>query len=83
MGLQPLTPLKNLCNYNYSPICELPTWGYATLPLLLIMLWFLHCIFCCRSFQYLSSIVVLQTSCDFVVLVKGIELRVFLLHPLG
>ena len=79
---------KNVCNCNYSPcLCiVVPDMGCestCTLPILPVLLWFLHYIFSCRrsfladsglSYQWLPC-----KCCHFGVSMRGSEFRVFLL----
>lgn len=61
---------------------HLGIWGLTLLRLCppIVSLWFLLHIFSCRSFLIDGCSI---NSCNFVVPLKGGELRVFLLHPLG
>ena len=92
VALNTLTPVGETLQYNYSPVCWSPSWGmkfgYIANPCLRpISLWFLLYVFKCRRSYLVGSSHfhrwLSAGSCDFCVLVRGGELRVFVLRHLG
>ena len=81
-------PLCAACGIEYKPpaveACSLNHWiAREVLP---ILFWFLHCIFSCENIFCCIQVILIDScssnSCNFTVLIREAEFRVFLFHQL-